>query len=173
MKAAFSCWKDRIAPVFDTAKELLIVELGDGKLTREAAETDPGEPPFKRVLSLSERGVRELICGAVSWELHQILLAQGLHVVPFISGDLETVISAWKEGRLTEDVFIMPGCRGGRRMRRGKTEGRRGGFGAGPVGRCVCPSCGETEPHVRGVPCVERKCSRCGTAMVRENINGI
>jgi predicted Fe-Mo cluster-binding NifX family protein len=169
MKAAFSCWHDRIAPVFDTARELLIVEQTSDDLSREILEINPMELPFRRALELAEMGVRELVCGAVSRELHQVLLGQGLKVIPFISGDLDTVITAWKEGRLPEDSFLMPGCKGGRRMRRGKPGGRRGGFGAGPVGKCVCPSCGRTQDHVPGVPCVEQKCPHCGTVMVREN----
>ncbi|MFP4383385.1 MAG: NifB/NifX family molybdenum-iron cluster-binding protein [Spirochaetia bacterium] len=168
MKAAFSCWNNRIAPVFDTARELVIIEPADGEVSREKVETGSPEPPFIRALELMERGVSELICGAVSREFHQILLAQGIKVIPFITGDLDKVITAWKEGMLSDDVFIMPGCRGGRRMRRGKTQGGRRGSGAGPGGQCVCPSCGRSERHVPGVPCVEKRCSSCGTAMVRE-----
>jgi predicted Fe-Mo cluster-binding NifX family protein len=40
--------------------------------------------------------------------------------------------------------------------------------GAGAVGYCVCPECGQTESHQPGVPCVERKCPKCGVAMIRQ-----
>lgn len=50
----------------------------------------------------------------------------------------------------------------------GKRPGRMGSsLAAGPTGLCVCPQCGQTESHVRGVPCIERKCPKCGTLMRR------
>lgn len=45
--------------------------------------------------------------------------------------------------------------------------GRGGGFAMGPGGNCVCPSCGNTAPHQRGVPCYKQKCPACGAAMTR------
>lgn len=48
--------------------------------------------------------------------------------------------------------------------------GRMGGTrpGAGPLGNCVCPSCGEKVPHKQGTPCFNMNCPKCGTRMVRE-----
>lgn len=56
----------------------------------------------------------------------------------------------------------------GRGMGRGGGRGRRGGFAAGPGGACVCPKCGKTAPHQRGVPCVQMTCPACGAAMTRQ-----
>jgi predicted DNA-binding protein (UPF0251 family) len=44
--------------------------------------------------------------------------------------------------------------------------GRGAGFG-GPSASCVCPICGYKEPKVRGVPCIKRKCPKCGNMMMR------
>ena len=46
-------------------------------------------------------------------------------------------------------------------------RGRMGGVGAGPGGVCKCPSCGYTEPQVRGQPCMNKKCPKCGSPMIR------
>jgi len=58
----------------------------------------------------------------------------------------------------------------GRGIGRGRGVGRMGGNrpGSGPGGNCVCPSCGTTAPHTRGVPCYTKKCPKCGTRMVKQ-----
>ncbi|OPZ36034.1 MAG: hypothetical protein BWY96_02458 [Spirochaetes bacterium ADurb.BinA120] len=42
-----------------------------------------------------------------------------------------------------------------------------GGNAAGPGGECVCPDCGATAPHERGIPCTQKQCPRCGSPMTR------
>jgi predicted RNA-binding Zn-ribbon protein involved in translation (DUF1610 family) len=46
-------------------------------------------------------------------------------------------------------------------------SGQRGPMGAGPVGYCVCPKCGEKTTHTVGTPCTSMKCPKCGTVMIR------
>ena len=45
--------------------------------------------------------------------------------------------------------------------------GRMGGWGFGPGGFLVCPSCGTKVAHQRGVPCFTVPCPSCGTLMMR------
>ncbi len=42
------------------------------------------------------------------------------------------------------------------------------GFGMGPRGCCVCTRCGTAVAHRAGAPCMEQRCPKCGTQMVRE-----
>ena len=44
-----------------------------------------------------------------------------------------------------------------------------GGQGLGTGGSCVCPSCGNSIPHDRGVPCTQINCPKCGSKMTRGN----
>jgi len=44
--------------------------------------------------------------------------------------------------------------------------GRGMGFG-GPAMSCVCPKCRYKESKVRGIPCIDKKCPKCNTPMVR------
>ena len=50
----------------------------------------------------------------------------------------------------------------------GGGRGRKGGFGAGPGGKCRCPNCGKKVDHQRGQPCYEQTCPDCGTKMTRD-----
>jgi len=59
---------------------------------------------------------------------------------------------------------------GGRGRGLGTGRGRNNGNrpGSGPVGNCVCPSCGEKTAHKQGVPCYNETCPKCGAKMIRE-----
>lgn len=46
-------------------------------------------------------------------------------------------------------------------------RGRMGGVAAGPGGVCRCPKCGYEKPQLRGQPCMNKKCPKCGTRMTR------
>ena len=49
---------------------------------------------------------------------------------------------------------------------RGKIEEARGG---GPGGNCICQNsnCNYREPHLRGQPCYNKICPKCGSKMMR------
>jgi len=54
---------------------------------------------------------------------------------------------------------------------RGGGRGRMGGpYAAGPGGECQCTNsqCGYTVAHQPGVPCMQMKCPKCGSPMVRK-----
>jgi len=51
-------------------------------------------------------------------------------------------------------------------MVRGKgmgVGGRRQGDGGASY--CKCPNCGYTQLHLRGIPCAQKSCPKCGTRM--------
>ena len=128
MRVGFSCWENRIAPVFDTAHSLRIVETESGKIVRETDENLPDGPPMQTALDLAEMRLDALVCGAISGALHTQILAYGIHVIPFVAGDLQQVVYAWISHRLDPSSYAMPGCgrRRRHRYRRGASAGNRG-----------------------------------------------
>ena len=142
MKTAFAYWDDRIAPVFDIARRIHVVEAASGRIVAETGEVLVDDLPAQKALRLVELGVGTLVCGAISRPFHEMVAAYGIRVIPFVAGDLSEVIEAWLTGDLERDTFAMPGCRGRGRGRRhgmrstGKDEvrlngKRRGGMGPG------------------------------------------
>jgi predicted Fe-Mo cluster-binding NifX family protein len=128
MKTAFAHWNRRIAPVFDTARQVLIVETDSGQLCGRDPQPLPDGPIFPKVLRLVALGVQTLVCGAISRSMQELITAYGIRVVPFVAGDLEAVIQAWLRGNRLLETFAMPGCRSGgrrrfRRMREPDPEG--------------------------------------------------
>lgn len=128
MKTAFSYWDGRIAPVFDTARNILLLESSSDETVARSEAVLPGDDPAGKALRLAELGVGTLVCGAISRPVQEAVTASGIAVVPFIAGELELVIEAWGLGMLDRDTFAMPGCSHARRGRGGC--GRRHGYGA-------------------------------------------
>ena len=79
--------------------------------------------------------------------------------------------TAWREKKMSEETLSK--SFGGaleeieQELERGQGQGVGGPRqGDGGADTCVCPKCGATAPHQRGVPCVEQKCPKCGSSMV-------
>jgi predicted Fe-Mo cluster-binding NifX family protein len=110
MRTAFSIWNQRIAPVFDTAHEIHLVDYVAGRAevvsTYKLADIDLAQ----KINWLLQQGVGTLVCGAVSRLLQEKLIAAGIKVVPFVAGDMHRVMEAYLDGSLKKAVFKMPGC---------------------------------------------------------------
>eukprot|EP00828_Plagiopyla_frontata_P006391 TRINITY_DN1277_c0_g1_i2.p1 TRINITY_DN1277_c0_g1~~TRINITY_DN1277_c0_g1_i2.p1 ORF type:complete len:289 (-),score=11.55 TRINITY_DN1277_c0_g1_i2:170-1036(-) len=119
MKVAFSIWNKRIAPVFDTSIEIMLVEVENREIiSRQGCSLSTGVVADK-ILRLGELEVGVLVCGAVSRIVQEQLIQSGIEVVPFISGEVDTVIKGWLQEELSQDSFAMPGCCGRRQRRSG------------------------------------------------------
>ncbi len=120
-KTAFSVWQGRIAPVFDVSSTLLVRETEGPELVSEKTLHLPAETVYDRISFIAESGIGVLVCGAVSRESAVMLETLRIKCFPFIAGNIEDVIKAYSENRLSENVFIMPGC-----GRHGRCCGNRG-----------------------------------------------
>ena len=92
MKIAVTIWNDRIAPVFDVARDIRLVEVIDGRMLDPQEEILTGELPVQKALRLVELGVDTLICGAISRPVGAMIAGYGIQVVPFLAGNPEAVI---------------------------------------------------------------------------------
>ena len=117
MKIAFSVWEQRIAPVFDTARQIYLVECNGRQIATESAHIISGDTLSQKVTWLTEQGVDTLVCGAVSRQLQIQLTTAGIKLMPFVAGALRQVIQATLDGSLKSAAFAMPGCCGRRRLR--------------------------------------------------------
>ena len=117
-------WGQRISPVFDSARTLMIVEI-DGKSVVGTAHLafDP-ERPLELVQMLLRQRVVLVICGAVSEQPAAMLEAAGIRLMPFVAGDVDQVLDRLIKRRSLGAEFRMPGC-GKRFCCRGKIRSGR------------------------------------------------
>jgi predicted Fe-Mo cluster-binding NifX family protein len=125
-RAAFATWNDRIAPVFDAARRIHLVDAESGRVLTEASEALEDDSPVRKARRLAELHVDLLVCGAISRPLRAMIVAGGIEVIPFVAGDLREVVQAWVTGEIGGGFFTMPGCGGqGPRRHRGPPDGER------------------------------------------------
>lgn len=116
MIVAFAIWGNRIAPVFDVARFIHLVEIEAGCILRETQESLLNEMVAQKALRLAELKVGALVCGAISRPMQAMVAAYGIQVIPFVAGELHEIIQAWLSRDLERDTYTMPGCcRRGRR----------------------------------------------------------
>lgn len=148
MKMALTVWENRISPVFDAARMLLVVEIENTKIISRHYESFHPELPARLAVRLAQLDVAVLICGAISEMPANILEANGIKLIPFITGDAGEVIDAYVKEVPFMPAFLMPGCshkrrrHGGKRKKHGArfTHGREvmhmpKGDGTGPQGQ--------------------------------------
>jgi predicted Fe-Mo cluster-binding NifX family protein len=128
MKVALATWNGRVSPVFDVARQVLMLDVENGCATARHAEPLPGTDPQAQAARMAALAPDTLICGAISQPMAALLEAKGVRVIPFTAGPVEEVLAAWLAGALPNPALSMPGCCG--RMRRGH-GGRAGGRGRG------------------------------------------
>lgn len=119
VKIALATWNGRISPVFDVARQVLLIESENGCESMRRCEVLPGTNPSAQAARLKELDPDVLICGAISRPLAALLATMNLQVFGFTAGNVESVLAAWRSDRLPDPAMRMPGCCG-----RGPLQGR-------------------------------------------------
>ena len=110
MRTAFSLWNERIAPVFDVARHIWIIDTTERQIVGQTGRRFSSDDPHERALRLSSLQVEQLVCGAITRTAYEALADRGIQVVSFVAGDIEQVIQAWLDDRLKNGDLTMPGC---------------------------------------------------------------
>jgi len=110
MRIAVTIWNNRISPVFDVAQNLLMVDLDDGKETVRRNLSLAGMPPPLKIEVLKKSNVEMVLCGAISESFLRLLTTSGIRVEPWISGNIEEIIQAVIQNKLSNPCYCMPGC---------------------------------------------------------------
>jgi len=125
---AIPVWNDRVSTTFDFARKLLVVEA-DGEREVSRKEVPLGDEPVERkARRIRDLAVQVVLCGAISRPFAEAVSQAGIRVIPYVSGEVDSVLAAHLCGRLAEPRFLQPGrgpgARGRWRHRAGGCSGR-------------------------------------------------
>lgn len=123
MKIAIATWNDRVSPVMDSARNLMVVTYEEGREVSREKLVLPQVEICSRVSFIADLGVQVLICGAVSRQYEMLLERSGIQVAAWLRGEVDELIDAIPRGELKQACFILPGC-GQQRIRRRKRFGQ-------------------------------------------------
>lgn len=128
MRIAIAAHDDRVSPVFDVARHLVVVDAdGSEEQSRQRLALN-GASLTARVREIKNAAIGVLICGAISRPLEAALVAEGIQVIPQTCGPTDEVLAAFLSQQLTGERYLMPGCCGRRRGQchgHGTTGGRQ------------------------------------------------
>ena len=123
-RTAFSVWNERIAPVFDVARHIVVIDSFDGQVVGKKVCRFSNDKYFDRAVRLSKLKVEQLVCGALSRGAYEAVSGRNIRVVSFVAGDLNQVVLAWLSSHLDDANLAMPGCGGAFRTKaRAETSG--------------------------------------------------
>jgi predicted Fe-Mo cluster-binding NifX family protein len=105
MKIAIPYWNGRISPVFDVAKEIMLLHVENGTVVGRSRTLIVEKNPMIRVNYIVQLGAEVLICDAISFSLQRALSSTGVHVITNIHGQVEDAIRALLSNRLSLCVF--------------------------------------------------------------------
>ncbi len=80
MRIAVPVSGDWIAPVFDEATRLLIVDIGPGRRPEQSEMPTFVRPPNQRAAELASLGIDMLVCDRISDRLARFIRARGIEI---------------------------------------------------------------------------------------------
>ena len=109
MKIAVTVWGNRISPVFDSARTVLVAEVKDNKVVGKHYESiDWDAAPVSE--TLKDMGVSVLICGAISRIPANGIICSGITLIPFVTGNAAQVLEMYLNNDPVPPSCFMPGC---------------------------------------------------------------
>ena len=105
-----ACYEDRLASVFDNAPDLKLFRVEDNKICPAGYLSLPSKDPKDRTSAIMTCGATFLICGAICGCTINELEQAGIKVIPWVTGMINEILSAYQQNCL--ENHVMPGCRG-------------------------------------------------------------
>ncbi len=118
MKLAIPVFRTRISPRFDCAQSVLIVTINNGEIAERKEIAVNQQHTLNRIRDLADYGVQVLICGGIDDATAHKCYVSGIELVPWVTGETETILSYYCKGKLRPGMMLCPG--GGKRYRFGR-----------------------------------------------------
>lgn len=123
MKIAFTAWEDRISPVFDSARRLLIVNMENMQIIGWQYVPFSPQPFFRLGNLLNALEIEVLICGAISQTPSNVIESSGVKLISFVGGKIDEILETYVKGHGIVPKYSMPGCGRHHRFKKRRRKG--------------------------------------------------
>jgi len=110
VRLALTIWETRVSPVADSARQLLLVDIGNTSILGRRYESFQQDSLFYRARRLADLNTKIFICGAISDFFRSLIEGYGIRIIPFIRGNADDVLHAYLAQSLSNPRFVMVGC---------------------------------------------------------------
>jgi|GEM_PF-3227883 len=92
MRIGITTYGSRVSPLFDAAEKLLLMDVDGDQFRRRGEVTLGSLGPALRVAKLDQFGVQVLVCGGISGFFRDAIVARGIRIHAWISGEVGDVL---------------------------------------------------------------------------------
>jgi len=110
LKIAITAWGNRVSPVFDAARTLLIAKLENQTVTSKTYLAFHPDDIGELAALLNRHRVSTLICGAISTKPADNLGEKHIHLISFVSGNAMDILNNFASRNTIDQTYMMPGC---------------------------------------------------------------
>jgi predicted Fe-Mo cluster-binding NifX family protein len=165
MILAIPSFRGRVAPTFDWAKRLALVEVAPNWIWRRGEAAIDAPSQRDRAERLVGLHVELLICGAISTPAFLLVQIRGIPVLSWVAGELDQVVAMLAAGSSAAALDHLPGPSPPTDMW-ASSGSLQDHLAVAPSLRgapdCICPRCGRRVP----LSCANQLCQACGTPML-------
>lgn len=110
LKIAVTIWGNRVSPVFDAAKTLLVADIKDSATIRKSYVNFNAGSPETLIRILKQMRVSILVCGAISTHPADLIVENEIKLISFVTGNAMEFLDTFARKQVIEKSYMMPGC---------------------------------------------------------------
>lgn len=101
MKVAIPRFEEEVSPCFEYSADIVIFTIRGRKVVAQIGFPLQSRDVFDRFRLLRDQQVKTLICGGVQDFFEDLLRANGIHVISWVTGSVDELLDLFIRGRLS------------------------------------------------------------------------
>jgi predicted Fe-Mo cluster-binding NifX family protein len=101
VKVAIPRFEEEVAPCFEYSADIAIFTIRGRKVVAQKGFPLQSRDVFDRFRLLRDQQVKTLICGGVQDFFEDLLCANGIHVISWVTGSVDELLDLFIRGRLS------------------------------------------------------------------------